>query len=299
MMQRLDQQFIATVAYADVFDYPLMREELTRWFIGNSAGRVLPQGVVEKEGYFVLSGRERIITLRRSRERFAKTKWKRITKLARIFRLIPTVMLVGVTGGLAMNNARVGDDIDLFFITRRGTLWITRMLTTLFAECLRLRRRPNDRWVKDKICLNMFISEQSLVLPASERDLFSAHEVLQMVPLWERGDAYRTFLLANRWVKDFLPNAYKEAYQGIRIRYHGQKIPRSIIRNTMTVILRLFEPIAKYLQLWYMRNKRTNEVIRSGMIRFHPRDARGWVREKFAKRIGRWNIPLDKFFYHR
>ena len=44
-----------------------------------------------------------------------------------------------------------------------------------------------------------------------------------------------------------------------------------------------------------MNNRRTNEVIRSGMIRFHPRDARQWVRKNTLP-LKRQHIPLDKIF---
>lgn len=281
----------ATVAYGDIFDYPLTQEELSRWSIGGTL-RVPSVGIEKKDGFFIVRGRTHIISLRKRRAHIAQTKWKRIAAIAWVFRLVPTVTLVGVTGGLAMNNARVGDDIDLFFITRSGTLWTTRMMVTLLAEILRLRRRPNDRNVQDKVCLNMFVSEQSLALPLGERDLFSAHEVLQMVPLWERRGAYHKFLVANRWVKDFLPNAWKEKNATWSIEKH-------VACNIGHLALRLLEPLAKSLQLWYMRDRRSNEVIRSGMIRFHPRDARMWVRKKFGARLTRWNIPLDKIFYHR
>jgi len=56
----------------------------------------------------------------------------------------------------------------------------------------------------------MFVSEPAL--PESERDLFSAHEVLQMEPVFDRGNTYKKFLLANKWVKTFLPNAWRYRY---------------------------------------------------------------------------------------
>lgn len=285
----------ATVAYGDIFDYPLTREELSRWSI-SGVSSVSSVGIEEKKGFFVLRGRARIIALRKQRAHIAQAKWKRIAVIAWVFRLIPTVTLVGVTGGLAMNNARIGDDIDLFLVTRSGTLWVTRMMVTLLAESLRLRRRPNDQSVKDKICLNMFVSEDSLALPLGERDLFSAHEVLQMVPLWERGGVYSKFLAANRWVKDYLPNAWKEKASVSRITYH---VSRNWIEDLVIWILGFAELPCKAIQLRYMKKRRTNEVIRSGMIRFHPRDARVWVRKKFGARLKRWNIPLDKFFFCR
>jgi hypothetical protein len=303
MMRSVHQNVVATVAYADIFDYPLQRTEVSRWLIGG--GRLpltLPRAVKAVGQYMVLSGRERIVKVREVRQKIALGKWTRIRRLAGMFRLVPTLTLLGVTGGLAMDNARREDDIDLFFIARPGTLWITRMMVTLLAELARVRRRPNERHVRDKICLNMFMSEDRLRLPHSEHDLFAAHEVLQMVPVWERGGAYSKFIKANAWVREFLPNAWQQKNHELRIMNHEKRqkhTPFSFIIHASLFMIQLLEPIARCIQLWYMRGKRTNEVIRSGMIRFHPRDARGWVWGKYTIRLARWNIPLDKVFYRR
>lgn len=61
----------------------------------------------------------------------------------------------------------------------------------------------------------------------------------------------------------------------------------------------LLEPLAKYIQLWYMGRHRTHEVITGTMLRFHPKDARVWVRQKLGTRLKRYSIPLDKVFYAR
>lgn len=286
----------AAVAYGDVFDYPLTQEELIRWSIGRTRCYTTFDGVVKKGVYFFLAGRDRIISLRKKKELIAQKKWKRVAAVASIFQSIPTVMLVGVTGGLAMNNVKISDDIDIFFITRSGTLWASRMMVTLLAEILHLRRKPSDHKVQDKMCLNMFMSEDSLSLPHQERDLFLAHEVLQMVPLWDKGGVYRKFLKANSWVQHYLPYAWREKNRHWSKRINHSENER-YVSNVCILGCRLVEPIVKYLQLWYMKKRRTNEVIRHGMIRFHPRDARRWVREKLAMRLKRKNIPLDKIFY--
>ncbi len=285
---------IATVAYADVFDYPLSLPQLYRWFIGAGVpGRIPPELMIRRSGkteYVTLPRRGHLMALRRRRERISQEKWEQARSFARFYRIIPTVRLVGVTGGLAMDNADRSDDIDLFFITSRGTLWLTRALVTVLSDFLGIRRKPGDTVYEDKVCLNMFVAENALALPKAERDLFSAHEVLQMIVLWSRGDAYPSFLAENAWAGKYLPNAWKE------IEPHtGASKPRhdSVLRR----ILSLFDPPVKRLQLNHMAPRRTTEVIRPGMIRFHPHDARGWIRKKLAARLSRFDIPLDKIFY--
>lgn len=293
------QKVIATVAYADIFDFPLTRDEIKRWAVGgiDHVPAALPGLEFLKnstDGYVCLPGRKKLVTSRRSRQKSAVGKWRRIHAAARFFRLVPTVLLVGVTGGLAVNNAKEHDDIDLFFISRKNSLWLTRSLVTVVAEVLGMRRRPGDRRVKDKICLNMFMAEDALALPRGEQDFFAAHEVLQMVPLWEREGIYQRFLSANRWVRYFLPNAWDEKVSG-----HVAVPKAHTVLSWLSVMAGALEPIAALMQRAYMHKRRTSEVIASGMIRFHPNDARKWVREKYAIRLQQWDVPLDKIFYHR
>lgn len=291
-MSRVTSSMISALAYADIFDYPLTLAEARYWSVGGVRGL---NARTETDGtYFVLSGRKRIISVRKKRMRNAPVKWERVRRISGLFRIVPTVTLVGVTGGLAMDNAGTGDDIDLFFIVRPGTLWVSRLLVTLLAEFSGVRRRPDDRKVRDLVCLNMFMAEDALTLPKDEQDLFSAHEVLQMVPLWEAGGAYRRMLVANRWSEKFLPNAWKE-----KTKYASNYLQTSRRSDLLWMVFCVLEPVAKLIQLKYMESRRTNEVIAAGMIRFHPHDARHWIREKLAKRLKLWDIPLDKFFYHR
>ncbi len=61
----------------------------------------------------------------------------------------------------------------------------------------------------------------------------------------------------------------------------------------------IFEIVLKHIQLWYMARHRTHEVISETQLRFHPNDARVWIKRKLATRLRRFGIPLDKVFYAR
>ncbi len=300
MMQSVHQQLIATIAYADVFDYPLTDEETRRWMISLTTSKIATRipGIDRiREGsktYHLLHGRKDILSLRANRHRIAQDKWRFVRSVTRSLQWIPTVELIGVTGGLSVDNAKSEDDIDLFFIAHRGTLWMTRLLVTIASEIMGIRRRPGDHAVADKICLNMFMAEDALGLAPGDRDLFSAHEVLQMVPIWEREGSYRRFLQANEWVKWFLPNAWRD-----NVKHRESRVRRSSVSVFFLMLLGLCEPLARELQLRYMRRRRTAEVITPGVLRFHPKDARVWIKKKYRARLRRYNIPLDNVFYHR
>jgi hypothetical protein len=247
---------------------------------------------------------KRLLAIRKQREAWAEDKWIQARRIANILTIIPTITLVGVTGGLTRSNTRQEDDIDFIIISSPEALWVTRALSTVLLDILRLRRRVNDREVRNRICLNMFISEAGLAVPRTERDLYTAHEVLLMTPLWERGGAYQKFLTANRWVKKFLPNAWKKKNQELRIRNHGQKqnigvFFRLPLIHVSRFLIRLIEPVAQYIQLRYMSRRRSSEIVTDIIIRFHPRDARIWIKRALGRRLAKYDIPLDKIFYAR
>jgi hypothetical protein len=289
----MEKAILRTLAYADVFDYPLTKEEIWRWLI--SSGKLKTQNlklktivqnsklIQKKNGFYSLKGRKGIVAFRKQRKQYSASKLKFAEKIAGILRLIPWVRLVGVTGALAMNNADKEDDIDLLIITARNKLWLTRLFSVFLIELTGRRRRPEDKKVKDKICLNMFLDESHLAIPEKERDLFSAHEVCQMKPIFVKEDTYSRFLQENSWVKKFLPNQTKWKME------NGKWKKGKIINHQLSIINHL-EQLTQALQIWYMRNRRTTEKISGGIIRFHPQDAREWVLREYQARLKRLRL---------
>ena len=208
---------LRTLAYADIFAYPLTIREIERFLI---TPRKVDQNKIQKEldqmkkkrsvcfkgGYYFLAGREGIIATRRKKERFSQDKLKKVRRVARWLRLIPTVKLVGATGSLAMRNADLEDDLDLLIVSSQDRLWLTRLLVIFLVELVDQRRKPRDKNVKDKVCLNMFLAEDHLKVPQKEQDLYSAHEVVQLMVLEEKDGCYQKFIGANLWSKKYLAN---------------------------------------------------------------------------------------------
>jgi len=224
-MEKLQKAILKTLAYADVFGYPLISKELYRFLIAdevfssvsfrkvftriNVNEKRLPAGKagIDTNGkYFFLRGRKGIVSLRKKREKWSQNKLQIAQKVAKWLKTIPFIKMVAVTGNLAMNNSDKDDDIDLLIITGKNRLWLTRFLTVLLVELVANRRRPGDKDVEDKICLNMFLAEDCLRVPEKEQDLFSAHEVCQLKPIWSKNNVYQEFITQNQWYQKFLPN---------------------------------------------------------------------------------------------
>jgi len=212
-MNELQKAILQTLAYADVFDYPLILPELHQFLIKEKASiKDLEKATIEfkeiaRDGqFFFLKNRQKIVRIRQKRFYLSQSKLKIARKVAKYLKVIPYIKMVAITGNLAMNNTEKKDDIDLLIIASKNHLWLTRLFTVLLVELVANRRRPRETNVEDKICLNMFLDEDHLEIPEKEQDLFSAHEVCQLKPTWSKDNVYQEFITQNQWYQKFLPN---------------------------------------------------------------------------------------------
>jgi len=301
----LSSALLFTMIYGDMFQYPYTEKELIAWI----PKKVRPVQEVRKRlrilmhtkkisytaPYYYLFGHGTYIDIRIKRERCAQRKMKRARFAASVLSLIPTITLVGVTGGLALRNADKEDDIDLYVGVTSGTVWTSRLLATIAMELLGIRRHPGDSKVSDMICLNMFVSDKAFAIPKNEQDIFTAHEVLQMQPIWDRGGAYVHFLQKNSWTSVLFPNKWNEV---LALYTQAKKETKPMIRmDPVGFWLRMLEGFLKHIQLRYMSKRRTAEIVTDLVIRFHPRDARIWVRRLIEQRSKDMHLPLDKDFF--
>ncbi|TMF12350.1 MAG: hypothetical protein E6I37_07430 [Chloroflexi bacterium] len=267
----LRRAVVSTLVYADLFDYPLTDSEIQRFLIGEAAtttrvtalldGDARLRRHVERTGDWVhLAGRSHLAKVRRERAAVSAELWPIARHYgARIARL-PFVRLVGVTGALAMNNAAAGDDIDLFILVQPGRLWLCRLL---IVAIVRLAGRHGAT-----LCPNFLLSTDHLRL--SERNLFTAHEIAQMVPL-TRTPWYDAFLDANRWVRDFLPNAFATA-STTEARLDRRSAKRVVTRLLST---RLFDPFERWEMERKVRRLRARQGREGGSVAFSVHECRG------------------------
>lgn len=285
----LKTQIVETLAYADLFDYPLKEEEVIRWLIGTKqeSKRTYKlflrraNGVVfRQDGFLHLTDRQRLIRLRRERLFITEKKYLVAQKISRILSHIPTILGIGISGSLAMANARKKDDIDLFIITKPGTLWLTRLFAVLVLELFGVRRRPNDRDVKDKICPNIFLDANFLAFP--EKNLYTAHEICQLRMLFDRNNTYQKFMQANMWVRRYLPNAILEDNK--MLGYEDDK------KNSNS--LNIFELLAKMAQLAYMKmhSRLKDADISQGRICFYPKTYNTSLLRKYQRRLKKYGV---------
>lgn len=294
----VEKAVLKTLIYANLFDYPLTIFEIHKWLIGKKANLRQVEKALQKLNqesrimnygeYHFLKSNKRLVHKRRQREKQSAKYLKKAQLIAQILKLIPTVKLVGISGGLALNNASKSDDIDLFVITSKNRLWISRLLILGLLLLMGQRRKATDskRQAAGKLCLNTVLDEN--FLEQMNKDIYLAHEVLQMKVLWQRGGIYSKYLRDNSWVFEFLPNWVGNTNQELRImNYESSKNQKN--HNSLFMLhdstLGILEGLAKKFQLWYMKQPQGLERIEEGTLYFHPNDYRVNVLKEYKLQL--------------
>src|SRR6266487_3952105 len=92
---KLSRAVLHTVAYADIFDYPLTAREIHRYLIGVNASfeevvRALEGGPSTRTSdYFTLPGREEIVLIRIQREARSRELVPRAIRYGRVLGALP------------------------------------------------------------------------------------------------------------------------------------------------------------------------------------------------------------------
>lgn len=213
---------LRTILYGDVFNYPMTLDEIHHFLISD---RPIPRTTIEHamtnstalkallhqaDGYITLEARADLIPKRIARLEAARRMWDSAQVYAAWLARLPFVRMVALTGSLAMHNPAHGDDdYDYMLITARHRVWTARALAILLVKWGQRRGIT--------ICPNFVLAEDRL--EQDRCDLFVAHEVMQMIPLY--GDAvYHDLLHANTWTLAHLPNAARPFHRAPE--YHPQ-----------------------------------------------------------------------------
>lgn len=230
-MQPLEAAILRTVLYADVFDFPMKLEEIQHFLIGDEPktlaeisqtlhqSKYLKQKLQRIDEYVVYAGHDELVQIRQRREAASQHLWPQALYWGRWLAALPFVRMVALTGALAVRNAADGDDdLDYMLVTTPHRVWLARAFAIVVVRIGRLHGV--------KICPNYVLAETALV--QTRRDIFLAHEVAQMIPLY--GEAYyRRFREANDWVYQQLPNAIGPFFDAAQVSTKSAKTIKQVL----------------------------------------------------------------------
>lgn len=223
---KLKHNELAAVVYADLFGYPLTASEAKLWAI------------------------------REVRQKNSVSKLALAQKITLWLKRIPMVEAVFLTGSVAVGNAKADADVDLMIVTQAEALWIARLVIILLLK--------KNHLYKTVICPNIFLDKNHLEI--KEKNLYTAHEVLQAKCLYDKSNVNYLWLKKNEWTKKYLLNAFNFKIKNCKNRNSIK------IENWKLKILWPLELIVFVLQYLYQLPKQTNEKLGWGYAFFHPRD---------------------------
>lgn len=220
-MNGLELSVIQTLAYFDIEDYPLTKEELYHYlwkppsctydeFVDFLSVFTSQKNFVqEKWGHFFLKGREEAVEKRREKIVPTELMLKKAMHGVKLIRSIPFLKAVFVCNSVGREVADKESDIDFLIITTPKRMWLVRFFTNVILRLFRLRTYGNHE--AGRICLSFFLDTDHLNLAAyraCEEDIHFAYWIHQMFPLYDPEDMYTKFVQANTWTQKFLPNLH-------------------------------------------------------------------------------------------
>lgn len=287
----VESAILHTVVYADLFDYPLTPQEIHRYLIGLAASAAQVEEGLARSGrlkqvlattppFWFLAGRSDLVAIRREREACSRTLWQSARHYGQIVAGLPFVRMVAITGSLAMNNATsLHDDIDYLLAARRERVWLARGIAIALV-----------RWARARgvhLCPNYVMAEHFLDM--GEPNLFTAHELAQMVPL-SGLSLYRQVLSTNFWVANYLPNASPMdtvLLQNGRLARRGQRATEALLGGRLGDALERRERRAKIPRLRQEAARRggTGAVFLPELCKGHMDDHAAAVHRLYQARL--------------
>lgn len=306
----LEEAIYRTVAFFDLFDYPLADSEIWKFLMVQedalsptlhdvrsvlassvALGRLIGTG----DGMYHRRGRDNMRTVRKERMLMSHHKYLRARRMARVMAVVPFVRMLCVCNTLGLNAAREESDIDFFIVASAGHLWFVRLACAGLAQIFGMR--PRAGMIRDTACLSFYVSDNSLDLSALGEtewipDLYLAYWTTFCVPLYDSGGVYERFFSENAWVRRILPNTIP--YDTIPRRRVMLSLFSRFMKRAGECFIELFgkniERVARAFQIRILpdairsrMNKGTGVVVSDSVLKFHIADRRSEIREKFER----------------
>jgi len=294
----LKQSIIKTIAFFDLFDFPLKAEEIQEYLYQYDRPvhiKEIQETLKEMEGvvnpihdFFVLGGREKIIDTRKARKFIAEKWWGRVRQYMQYVVQVPFVEMVAVCNNLAYDNPSEDSDIDLFIIIREGRMWLARLLITLILQFFGVRRHADK--IAGRFCLSFFVTPKQLSLSAVEmkpEDPYLAYWTKWLMPIYG-SEMYAQFKNQNQiWLQKGYGLRFSDLNQKQNV-FQG----KGALRKGLEWMLGgwLGDQIEKAIRkLWLPRTTRhaaalgpeASVVVSDDMLKFHNHDKRKEYFEKW------------------
>ena len=294
----LEKAILRTLAFFDVFDYPLTLVEIHKWLYQPDQSyqlldiyRALENGnlktkVSSYNGFYFLPSRQDIVRTRLNRYTIAEKKFKIALKAAWFLRFVASVRMIAVCNNVGYNNGSKDSDIDFFIIVKQGRLWWSRLAITLMTHFLGIRRHGVK--IVDRVCLSFYTATDHLNLSdisLKPIDPYLIYWFATLAPIYNRHKTYEEFLKNNNWLQGYLPNLYPVTPSPRRLVVDKPYVRFFRSFDGFVADTRLgdvLEKISRFLELKKIKNyfgssltqSNTNVIMSLSMLKLHKTDRR-------------------------
>lgn len=300
-MNGIEEAIIRTVLYADVFNFPMTIPEIHHFLISRQSyaladvkqafltSAILRSCFDVSGAYIVCRDRPEIVTLREEREAATARLLPLAEQYGAWLARLPFVRMVAITGALSMRNpADQDDDLDYVLVTAAGRVWTARAFAVLLVRIVKLRGVT--------LCPNYVLAETALT--QERHDIFMAHEVAQMIPVFGQ-EMYARMRGLNDWVFDHMANTCEAFYQPAEYQpsrgWHALKAGLEWL---------LMTPIGAAFEAWEFRRKRErfnremkrrdhSAVIDADHVKGHFNDHGHPVLRKYRERLLEFGLHTE------
>ena len=295
----LEREILQTIAYFDVFSYPLTKEQLhlflSRYTTTLLQVEVALQQLIRKK--LILSSRDYfyssdhsddIVTDRLENERHVSKMLKQARWISFFLKQVPFVRAIFITGSLSKHIAPDKSDIDFMIVTELKRLWICKMIITAFRRIFLF----NSKY----FCANLMVTEKAMYFP--DHNYFTAVEIATTQVIWNTA-AYKKYQNENIWIQQYLPN-WKSLTDGMLV-----------LSNSPAIIQKIFESVLNMFRLdalnsnlmltarnfWRRKHKNLDETKFNSIIRCTPDISSVWhddhqthILEGFRRRLSAYGL---------
>lgn len=292
--KNLRQAILKTIAFFDIFKYPLTAQEIWRYLYYPGGAAVdytdvlsalkylEPENKIQyAQGFYFLSSDVDIVRLRKKKFLIAEPKLKKVKKYTKYLSVFKFIRGVAVSNTLALHNSRREADIDIFIITRHGKIWCARFFSLLPLEIL--RQRPSPGKTQDRFCFSYYVDDKNLNIESwkNKHDIYYIYWLATLLPVYDDG-VFKNFWEQNQWIMNYLPNLTP-----------GSTSKRLSCRPLLRCSVFCPEHFIKSLQYKFMppklrqaaQRETSDVVLADGVIKLHLQDRRRDFQNQFDRKL--------------
>ena len=218
---QLRSSIIRTLAYYDIFSYPLTAEEIYHNLSTNHTNLaeintelqlLTEKQIIFRQGnFFQLKNDNQHINRRNTGNQLAVKRLKTARRVTWLISRFPFIRGILLSGSISKGFMEEDSDIDYFVITHPNRVWFSRLMLMLFKKVFLL----NSRKI---FCINYFVDSENLEI--EEKNIFTATEIVTLLPTFGK-DIYDKFYEKNFWIREYYPNFPKRNVDKILDRENG------------------------------------------------------------------------------